>query len=243
MPVAQEDPFRHHPTLRALVNPRADSFFADFETEKVRAVMRENGLAMDWITPDKDREADRARVLAGRMDQDLWVFGYGSLMWDPGMAFTEVRRAWMPGVGRRFILYDSRGARGTEEKPGLMAALDAGDGCHGLVFRIDARALERESYSLWARERIGPAYHAEFRQAETAHGTVEALCFLANHDAEQIRGDLTHDQQVTMIATGAGFLGTSLAYIEGLAEHLHEFGIEDPEVQRLLQEARARAAT
>lgn len=195
----------------------------------------------DWISADEDREADRARVLDGRMDRDLWVFGYGSLMWDPGVRFAEVRRAFVPGVARRFILHDTKGARGTEDNPGLMAALDVGEGCHGLVFRLAAEDLETETYSLWARERIGPAYHAEFLPAETAQGKVEALGFLANHAAAQIRADLTHDEQVAMIASGGGFLGTSLAYIENLAEHLEEFGIDDAEVQRLLTEAQVMA--
>lgn len=204
-------------------------------------MLRERGLDTDWISPDATREAERARVMAGRMDRDLWVFGYGSLMWDPAVRFAEVRRAWAPGVARRFILCDTNGGRGTRENPGLMAALDSGDGCHGLVFRLAAEDLEAETYSLWARERIGSAYHAEFLRAETADGEVEALAFTANHDAPQIQSDLTHDQQVGMIASGSGFLGTSLAYIENLAIHLDEMKIEDAEVMRLLADVRARA--
>ena len=65
---------------------------------------------------------------------------------------------------------------------------------------------------------------------------------MANHDAPQIQADLTHDEQVAMISSGAGFLGTSLAYIECLAEHLEELRIEDAEVQCLLTQARARGA-
>ncbi|WP_323769744.1 gamma-glutamylcyclotransferase [Antarctobacter sp.] len=239
--MSQIDPFHHHPNLRPLITPRAESFFADFHAEKVRAMLRERGLDEDWISPDAEREADRARVMAGRMDRDLWVFGYGSLMWDPAVRFAEVRRAWVPGVARRFILCDTKGARGTEDMPGLMAALDKGDGCHGLVFRLATEDLEAETYSLWARERIGQAYHAEFLRAETAFGEVEALAFMANHEADNIRPDLTHEQQVTMLAKGTGFLGSSLAYVENLAEHLDTLRIEDAEVMRLLTEARARA--
>lgn len=239
--MTNEDPFRHHPNLRPLITPRAKSFFADFSADKVRAVLREKGLQTDWISPDATREEDRARVMAGRMDRDLWVFGYGSLMWDPAMRFAEVRRAWAPSVARRFILCDSNGGRGTMDNPGLMAALDSGDGCHGLAFRLAAEDLEAESYSLWARERIGLAYHAEFLRAETAFGEIEALAFMANHAADNIRPDLTHDQQVTMLAKGTGFLGSSLAYIENLAEHLDELKIEDAEVMRLLSDVRARA--
>ena len=72
------------------------------------------------------REASRRVTLASHTG-DLWVFAYGSLMWDPAMDFTEVRRAWLPGHARRFILCDIYGARGTPEAPGLMAALDWGE--------------------------------------------------------------------------------------------------------------------
>lgn len=235
----QDDPFRHHPRLRAVITPREQSNFKDFRVETARARMAENGLPDDWVQSEEDREACRARALAGRMDRDLWVFGYGSLMWDPGIHFTEVRRAFVPGVARRFILVDVNGGRGTRDAPGAMAALDRGDGCHGLVFCIPAEVLEPETYSLWSRERIGGAYSPAFVPAQTAFGEVEALTFLADHSAPQIDPDLSHADQVRLIATGAGILGTSLAYLENLAAHFDAMGIDAPEVARLLADVRA----
>ncbi|MBT53661.1 MAG: gamma-glutamylcyclotransferase [Mameliella sp.] len=235
------DPFRYHPNLRPLITPPEQSRFKEYHPDKVRTMAREHGLPTDWIMVDAERDAERAAIMQGRWGNDLWVFGYGSLMWDPGMRFVEVRRAWAPAVARRFILCDTNGGRGTMDNPGLMAALDSGDGCHGLAFRLAASDLEAETFSLWARERIGSAYHAEFLRADTAQGEVEALTFMANHDAPQIRTDLSHDQQVSMIASGSGFLGTSLAYIENLAVHLDTLRIEDAEVMRLLADVRARA--
>lgn len=237
--MSQDDPFRHNPGLRAVITPREQSNFKDFRVEDARARMAENGLPDDWVQSEEDREACRARTLSGRMDRDLWVFGYGSLMWDPGVHFSEVRRAFVPGVARRFILVDVNGGRGTRETPGAMAALDRGEGCHGLVFRIPAEVLEAETYSLWSRERIGGAYQPAFVTARTAQGEVEALAFLADHEADQIDADLSHEDQVRLIATGAGILGTSLAYLENLAAHFDAMGIDDPEVSRLLADVRA----
>ncbi|WP_167644504.1 gamma-glutamylcyclotransferase [Mameliella alba] len=236
------DPFRHHPGLRALIKPREDSFFADFHVDKAIEIGKQHGRATDWILTEAEIEADRAEALAGRMDRDLWVFAYGSLMWDPAVRFTEVRRGFAPGAERRFILFDINGARGTEDQPGLMAALDAGQGCHGLIFRIAARDVPDETRSLWHRERLGEAYLPRFISVETDHGTEEALAFLANHAAGNIRGDLRHDEQVRLIATGEGFLGTSREYLENLAAHFEEMKIEDAEVTRLVTDVRAYAS-
>ncbi len=239
------DPFRHHPALRAVITPRADSFFRDFRAQKVLDMLAEQGLPADWVHDDLHREADRQATLEGRMDDDLWVFGYGSLMWDPGFAFAEVRRALVNGAARRFILVDSNGGRGTPEAPGVMAALDRDPddtaACEGLVFRIARPDLEVETVSLWHRERLGTAYESAFLPAQTAFGTVEALCFVADHSAENIHADLDHEAQVRLCATGEGRLGTSRAYLENLAAHFDTMGIEDAEVDRLLRDVRAYA--
>jgi cation transport protein ChaC len=128
------DPFRHHPELRGQIKPAADSFFRDLDLAEVEAHAAKAGMPPDWRTPDDVREAGRRAALAGRLDRDLWVFGYGSLMWDPGMEFTELRRAHSPGFARRFCLWDE-GGRGTVAAPGLMLAIDEAEdetGCDGM---------------------------------------------------------------------------------------------------------------
>lgn len=87
------DPFSHHPELRGQIADPLQSFFRTFTTEALAARMRQMGLPPDWWHPDEKREAMRAATLAGRREADLWVFAYGSLMWDPGFRFAEVRRA------------------------------------------------------------------------------------------------------------------------------------------------------
>ena len=138
-------------------------------------------------------------------------------MWDPAVHFAEVRRAHVAGYARRFILKDTFGARGTPELPGVQAALDVGAGCDGLAFRIARERVEEETGYIWRRELIAPAYTPVFVEAATAAGPIEALAMVADHAAEDIRPDLAHAEQVRYLATGAGFLGTSLQYIETLA--------------------------
>jgi len=231
------DPFSHHPELRNQIADPLASFFRTFTTAALAERMKQMGLPLNWWHPDEKREAMRAATLAGRRDADLWVFGYGSLMWDPGVRFAEVRRAHVPGYARRFILKDLYGARGTFEKPGLMAALDEGPGCEGLLFRIAREDIEEETEVLWRREQIGPAYKAVFVDAHTPERSIEALTFVADHDAEMIDADLSRERQIEYVATGKGFAGTSMDYLRNVHQKFAELGIRDEEVIDLLRDA------
>jgi cation transport protein ChaC len=172
----------------------------------------------------------------------VWIFAYGSLMWDPAFKFAEVRRAHAPNHARRFILKDNFGPRGTPEVPGLMAALDDGTGCDGLAFRINKKDVKYESGVFWRRELLGHAYRPAFANVTTHLGNVEALTVVANHGADNICPDITREEQFCCIATGKGFLGTSLQYLENISTHFEAMGIEDFEVLELLAGARAYVA-
>src|SRR6056297_844990 len=150
------DPFVHHPELRDRIADAETSFFRTFRAEDL--VAQEPELR-DWVYPEARREALRAEALAGHSG-DLWVFGYGSLMWNPALRFAEVRRAHVARHARRLILVEFRGGRGTKEAPGLMATLDTGDGCDGLAFRIAAADVETETDILFQREMLAPGYLA-----------------------------------------------------------------------------------
>lgn len=235
------DPFRHHPGLRALIKPAEESFFRDFQPAHLDARMSEMGVPFPWRYSEDEREHYRQIALADRWDQDLWVFAYGSLIWDPGIRFAEVRRAFVPDHARRFILVDTLGGRGTADRPGLMAALDPGPGCHGLVFRVAAADLDEETRILWKRERLLRTYHETYVTALTDHGPVQALAFTADHGSDSIQPDLPRRTQVEYLATGTGFLGSSLDYIGNLARHFSQMRIADPEMALLLEDARRHA--
>lgn len=235
------DPFRHHPELRGLVTDPAQSFFRTFDPTAFDEQARASGRPADWRYPDiiRNQLVDEARARFG--GRDLWVFAYGSLMWDPGVVFAEVRHARIRGYARRFILHDE-GGRGSPERPAVMAALDAvkGHDCEGLVFRIEASLLHDELELLWRREMIAPAYEPVTIPAETRQGKVEALAFVARHDTRDIRPDLTRDEQVEALAFAEGPLGTNFAYIDNLKTHFDAMGITDPEIDDLHTAAKAR---
>lgn len=233
------DPFIHHPVLRGRIVEPEKSAFRTFEPSDLDEAMKAQGMPDNWRYSDEKREALREAALAGREGRDLWVFAYGSLMWNPAFLFAEVRHARVEGYARSFCLYDTRGGRGTADRPGLMAALDQGRHCDGLVFRIAADLVEAESRILFKREMLMGSYLPGFVACETRHGPVEALTFVANHAAPHIRTDIPRADKVRFIATGSGRLGTSREYLENLADHFQALDIDDPEVFGLLEDVRA----
>ncbi len=230
--------FRHLPHLRDRISDPATSFFRDLDMDMIDAQLRDLGAPDDWRRPCEAREVLRRDALRGREGQDIWVFAYGSLMWDPAVYFDELRRAHAPQHARCFCLWDEY-ARGTIDQPGLMAALDTGGGCTGYAFRIPAADVECETFHLCARELIGSAYLPEFVALTTDQGPVEALTFTADHSSENIVTDIPVETQARMIAISAGFLGTGLEYLENLARHLTEMEIDDPYITDLLRRVRA----
>lgn len=236
---SNRDPFSYHPELRNQIADPTQSYLRSFTTTDLAAKMKELGLPQNWWYSDEEREAMRAQTFAGHRDNDLWVFGYGSLMWDPGFRFAEVRRAQVPDHARRFILKDTYGARGTFDAPGLMAALDKGPGCDGLLFRIAREQIEEETEVLWRREQIGPAYSATFVEAIVADQPITALTFVADHDADMIDANLTRQEQIHFLATGTGFLGSSLDYLRNIARKFAALGVHDEDVATLLRETEA----
>jgi len=222
--------FRHVPALSGKVIEPERSFFrrprewlADLDR-----VARENGFPPNWRLTDAEREATRAEVLA-RKGQDLWVFAYGSLMWDPGVHVVEIRKAVLGGFHRRFCLKSQIG-RGSAEKPALMAALDDGGSCHGLVLRIPAAHVEQETDFLWRREMLAGSYVPTFVAVKTPQGDIaEAVTFVINRQSDRYV-QLDDDETARLIATGCGVRGTCLEYLENLAERLEVLGLEDPSI-------------
>ena len=236
MPIP-DSAFRHHPSLAALVRDPEESFFRDLDMSVMDARMAERGVAMPWRRPDDEREANRRAFFAGH-EGPVWVFAYGSLMWDPALLFDEVRRARIEGYCRSMCLVDRRGARGSAEAPGLMAGLAEGGNCEGLVFRIPDALVEAETERLWRREMIAYAYVPVFARAVTPQGEVAAVAFVADPEADMIDTHLSHEDQVRFIATGEGFLGTSREYLENMLAQFDALGVADAALSVLGEDVR-----
>jgi cation transport protein ChaC len=170
------------------------------------------------------------------MADDIWVFGYGSLIWDPGFAFAESTVARLDGWHRSFCMLSVH-YRGTPAAPGLVLALDraAGASCHGVAFRVPAAEAMQTTAYLRARELISDAYlEARLPVALPDGRQVEALTYVINRDHAQYAGILTPDQQAAIIATSAGANGDNAAYLHATAAHLAALGIADAEMEHLV---------
>lgn len=231
-----KDPFCHLPHLRPMIAEPGGSRYRSMDMSEMDQAMREAGYPDSWRRTEAEREATRVEALQGRTGRDLWVFAYGSLMWDPAFHFKEVRTARLTGYHRRFCLRTRLG-RGSFENPGLMAALDHGGACNGLTFRIDRDAIDDETRILWSREMMMLAYDPVVLDVATPQGTVEALAFVINRSSENYLEELPMQEAAGLIARAQGLFGSNLDYLDNLAEHLTQLNIEDAEFSRLHNEA------
>ncbi|MBY0257858.1 gamma-glutamylcyclotransferase [Methylobacterium sp.] len=157
--------------------------------------------------------------------EGLWVFGYGSLIWQPEFAYSERRVGTVHGYHRRFCLLQRR-FRGSVEKPGLVLALDVGGSCEGVAFRLTGAEAAETLLPVWRREMRGNGYLGRWVPVETAAGTVQALTFVVNPDSDRYTGAISDAAIADRIASGAGHLGPSAEYLfrtvsACLAEGIH----------------------
>lgn len=196
------------------------------------------------IRSDEEIAASLKEALVGRpKDCDVWVFGYGSLIWNPAFDFAERRVALVRGWHRRFCLWLKAG-RGTPELPGLMLALDRGGCCRGIAFRLDERQVEEELLILWRREMLSDSYLARWVDARTEEGLVRAVTFVANRRHDRFTNLLSDDQIADRIAVAHGPLGSCAEYLLNTVAHLDELGFRDASLERIRRrvERRQRAA-
>lgn len=240
---SSDDPFTHHPELRGKITDPLNSFFNDFNALEVFKQWPELHWVVEKLHTEAYRQTSRKKTLSEHHGGDLWIFAYGSLMWDPAFVFSELRRAHVPDYARRFILKDIWGGRGTKEAPGLMAALDKGDGCEGLIYKIPSNGIEAETANLWRREMIAPGYIPQFVDARIDDTSVRALTFVADYEAEIIHPNLHRHEQIEFLTSGEGVLGTSMEYLQNIVCQFDALGIVDHDCSALLEEAKAHGCT
>lgn len=181
------------------------------------------------------RETDGMGQAGGFGESDLWVFGYGSLIWRPGFAFEESLPARLHGYHRSLCIF-SHVHRGTPERPGLVLGLDRGGICRGLAFRVAAdRAQETVAY-LRAREQATAVYVERLMPVRLQDGRhVTALVYVADRKHLQYAGRLPREQQLELVRHGHGSSGENPDYVLLTDEHLRKMGIYDPVLAGLAQ--------
>ena len=166
------------------------------------------------------------------MQTPLWVFGYGSLLWDPGFAYLRAEVARLPGWHRSFCMASVH-YRGTAEAPGLVLALDrAPQGhCDGLAYEVAAEQADETHAYLRERELISYAYLEDWLTLQLASGSqVRALTYVINRDHGQYSGTLTLEAQAQIIAKSHGIRGPNCDYLYATTDHLAKLGIADADL-------------
>lgn len=197
------------------------------------AALRANAPKGTVIRSDAELAASLEQTLSEcTAGEDVYVFGYGSLIWNPAFHFSERSRAFVHGWSRRFCIWMNF-ARGTPEQPGLMLALDRGGACIGVAFRIPFEQVREELGLLWRREMLTGVYDARWVTASMQDKTVRALTFVANRKHARYASGLNARQMADFISTAQGNLGTCLAYFDATVAALDELRIKDAGLHRL----------
>ena len=200
----------------------------------------ENGVDHQLLT-DEEFETSRANVLAQLADHDeMWIFGYGSLIWSPTFDFVEQAVAQLPAHARRFCLWASSG-RGTPEQPGLWLALDdarSDELCTGVAFRIDNSVRDQELLMLWRREMVSGAYRPELIPVRIDGVMKPCICLLANKSHSRYTGPLEEEVIVSSIALAQGHLGSCREYLYKLVDGLNKLGVTDQDLNKLTEKVR-----
>jgi cation transport protein ChaC len=163
----------------------------------------------------------------------LWIFGYGSLMWDPCFSHVESRPALIYGYHRELCIYSSRW-RGTPQRPGLVLGLDRGGACRGVAFRIAAAQVARSLESLWDREMRRGVYHPRLLHARLPGRTARVLAFVANPLHPGYAGTLPTERTAELIANCHGDRGPNVEYLARTLKHLADLGVRDHHLLRVM---------
>lgn len=183
---------------------------------------------------DADYDGIVGSVLADAPEGDLWLFGYGSLLWKPEFQYTERRMATVRGWHRAFCIRVAR-FRGTRDLNGLMMALDRGGQCQGMVFRVPRNQAEAVLHALFRRELVvkPPGTPPRWLDAQTRDGPIRAVGFVMDRRSPFYAGRLPLEDVADVLARAAGHWGTCAEYLHNTVAHLEELGIHDSNLWRL----------
>lgn len=158
---------------------------------------------------------------------DFWVFGYGSLMWNPGFEYEERRAAHLHGF-HRSLCVRSWVHRGTEERPGLVLGLDRGGSCRGMAFRVAPARRDAVLDYLRERELVTHVYKERVIAATFGDGArVPVLAYIIDRAHHQYAGNLSVDEAALSVSMAAGKSGANIDYVRNTLAHLQAMGIRD----------------
>lgn len=199
----------------------------------IEAIMTRDSPSLRLSTDD-ERASSLHSILSTRPAGDVWIFAYGSLIWNPAVRVVERRTARIQGWHRAFCLSMTAG-RGSPENPGLVLALEAGGECVGTAYRLADHDVEVELPLLWKREMLCGGYVPKWVAVKDEDGVAfgSAIAFTIDSASDQYTGELPMQTIVRRLATAHGGLGSSADYLFRTRDGLRDHGIEDMDLERI----------
>ncbi len=186
--------------------------------------------------------ASRRRIVPDGLDcSNVWVFGYGSLIFNPVIEHTHRINARIYGNHRRFCLR-TRIGRGSPACPGLVLALDRGGSCAGVAFKLNPETAIAELDLLWRREMITLSYKARWVRLHTVQGIKSGIAFVSIPDHQNYAPAMSLDSEAEIIAAASGFIGPCRDYLFDTVAGLHDHGIRDEHLENLVTAVKAKLA-
>ena len=204
---------------------------ADLENDRYRKLFMQANPEVRVLS-DAELDASLGGVLGEHPGGDLWLFGYGSLIWNPCIHFEERHVGMLHGYHRSFCLWSHVG-RGSMQRPGLVLGLDAGGCCRGIVFRIRADLAQAELRLLWRREMVLGSYAPRWVKVSKAGEELRAIAFIVKRGHPSYAGRLPLETVLKTLVGTRGYLGTPAEYLLKTTRGLLEHGIRDTYLMEL----------
>jgi cation transport protein ChaC len=218
--------------------------------QKMAAEAEAQGLIK--LTSEEDRENSWRETLRTNPNADgsVWVFAYGSLLWNPAFKLVDQQPAILHGYHRDFNLRTYIG-RGCSKQPGLVLGLEQGGSCEGQILKIDPDAIEEEMHVLWSREMVASAYHPVWCEVKCNDKSItsskepkpSAIAFVMDTNYMHYAGELSFQERCHDLAHGTGQLGCASDYLFETVNALRNHGIHDALLESYAAEVEKIIAT
>ncbi len=201
----------------------------DLESQLLQKMILQAGLDLQVLSEAQLQASILETLKRQKLNSDVWLFAYGSLIWNPIFHFVEHRIGTIYGWHRRFCLWTPLG-RGTPDNPGLVLGLDRGGSCRGIAYRIAAADVLPELLLLWRREMVVGSYIPRWVKVFDGEQEIEAIAFIVNRHQAGYAGNISLETTINSIATASGQIGSSADYLMQTVDGLLSVGIKDKQL-------------
>ena len=203
----------------------------NIKDDKLREIARKHGFG-DKLLDDKTLLHSRRQLIPDNFKDDVWLFGYGSLIWNPVIEPIEKRNVRIYGYRRKYCLKSEMG-RGSKKYPGLVLGLNSGGSTSGQALKINTKSAPDELDLIWRREMITGAYIPKMLKGHTVKGRINMIAFVINRNHENYLYSISEAKTALMISKAQGYLGTACEFLDKTCESLNNIGLHDSYLKRL----------